>query len=168
MKPFSLCGRKGIVAGSRGFQAMSTSSHRTIYSLGTSSRGQEEFIHLLKTYGIEAVVDVRRFPTSRYAHFGKDNLRVLLESEGIEYLYMGRELGGYRRGGYETYMETEEFDRAISTLEGIGRRKITAFLCAERLPWRCHRRFIGSALMERGWEVIHIMDEGRIWRPKEG
>ena len=146
---------------------MSTSSRRTIYSLGTSSREPEEFIRVLRTYGIEVVVDVRRFPTSRYEHFRKEDLRALLELEGIDYVYMGRELGGYRDGGYETYMETEIFDRALSILEGIGKKRVTALLCAERLPWRCHRRFIGSALRRRGWDVIHIVDEGRTWRPKE-
>ncbi len=144
---------------------MSTSSPETIYSIGTSSRGPEEFLKVLKAYGIERVVDVRRFPTSRYEHFKRENLKDLLESEGIEYIYMGRELGGYRRGGYEAYMEREEFKEAIGLLETLGREKTTAFLCSERLPWRCHRRFIGMALARRGWEVIHIIEEGRVWRP---
>ena len=141
-------------------------SPETIYSIGTSSRGPEEFLKVLKAYGIERVVDVRRFPTSRYEHFRKENLMALLESEGIEYVYMGRELGGYRKGGYEAYMDGEEFKEALELLEALGREKATAFLCSERLPWRCHRRFIGVALARRGWDVIHIVEEGRTWRPK--
>ncbi|MDO8136250.1 MAG: DUF488 family protein [Candidatus Brocadiales bacterium] len=81
-------------------------------------------------------------------------------------MYIGKELGGYRKGGYEIYMRTEDFLSGIEELEGTARVNRTVFVCAERLPWRCHRRFIGQALEKKGWEVIHIIDEKRVWRSK--
>jgi uncharacterized protein (DUF488 family) len=138
-----------------------------IFTLGTSTRSAEKFIHLLRHYGIEMVVDVRRFPTSRFDHFIKENLASLLQEAGISYLYLGQELGGYRSGGYEGYMKSEEFKGALDRLQGLAREGRVAVVCSERLPWRCHRRHIGRALQERGWRLRHIIDLEREWIPKE-
>lgn len=140
---------------------------KIVFSVGTSARSIEEFINLLRFYGINTLVDVRRFPTSRFEHFKKETLQKLVEEAGINYLYIGKELGGYRKGGYETHMRTEDFLSGIEELEGNARVDRTIFVCAERLPWRCHRRFIGQVLEKKGWEVIHIIDEKRVWRPKD-
>jgi len=140
---------------------------KKIYSAGTSTRSETEFIELMKTYGIEVVVDVRRFPTSRLEHFRRENLEVFLKREGINYVYLGDELGGYRKGGYEAYLLDEGFARGLKKLEEIALRESTVFVCAERLPWRCHRRFIGNALRNKRWDVIHIIEKDRVWEPEK-
>ena len=137
-----------------------------IYSLGTSNRSIEEFMGILKAYGIEVATDVRSFPQSRFPHFQRAALTHLLRKGGISYAYLGEELGGYRRGGYESYVDTLSYKQGLEKLEEIAKGKTTAFFCAEKLAWRCHRRFIGSTLKERGWEVVHIIEEGKIWHPR--
>lgn len=137
-----------------------------IYTLGTSTHSKEEFLDLLKCYHIETVVDVRSFPQSRFEHFKKENLAKMLEEQGVNYLYLGKELGGFRKGGYLSYTKGIPYQEGISHLERIGKETITAFICAERFPWRCHRRFIALSLEERGWQVMHIIEKERIWRPK--
>ncbi len=137
-----------------------------IYTLGTSTRTKEEFIELLHHYHIETVVDVRSFPVSRFEHFKKENLGKILNERGFNYVYLGKELGGFRRGGYLSYSETSPYQAGISRLERIGKERTTAFVCAERFPWKCHRRFIASSLERRGWHVVHIIEKERVWRPK--
>jgi len=139
---------------------------KVVYSLGTSNRTWEEFVTLLRNSPIEMVVDVRSFPTSKFPHFRKESLLQSLAEEGFGYYYLGKELGGYRRGGYEAYTQTLEYLTGMELLERMASRCHSAILCAERLPWRCHRRFIGRSLRERGWEVIHIIDEKRVWKDK--
>ena len=139
-----------------------------VYTLGTSTRTWEEFVALLKHLGVEVVVDVRRFPTSRFEYFKKEELARLLPEEGIAYAHSGEMLGGYRRGGYQAFLASEEFRRGLEKVEEIARERKTAIVCAERLPWRCHRRFIGMELERQGWQVIHVIDERRSWKPKEG
>ena len=80
-----------------------------IYTLGTSTRSPEEFIELLSSHDVEVVVDVRRFPSSRFEHFQREKLSGLLSEAGIGYVYMGEELGGCRRGGYQNFTATPEF-----------------------------------------------------------
>ena len=137
-----------------------------IYTLGTSTHTKEEFIELLHHYRIETVVDVRSFPQSRFEHFKKENLAKILNERGFNYVYLGKELGGFRRGGYLSYSETSPYQAGISHLERIGKERTTAFVCAERFPWKCHRRFIASSLERRGWHVVHIIEKNRVWRPK--
>jgi uncharacterized protein (DUF488 family) len=137
-----------------------------IYTMGTSTRAEEEFLKLLRCYHIETVIDVRSFPQSRFEHFNKDNLTKKLKTEGINYIYLGKELGGFRKGGYLSYTKTAPYEEGISRLMQIGKQGITAFICAERFPWKCHRRFIAASLEERGWRVEHIIEENRVWRPK--
>ncbi len=141
------------------------SYQRSVYSLGTSTRSGDEFIQLLKHYGVELVVDVRRFPVSRFEHFNRPELARLLTEKGIEYLYLGDRLGGYRRGGYSAFISSEEFSKGMQALEVAVSEKVGAIVCAEKLPWRCHRRFIAAELGKRGWEVKHIIDEHRVWSP---
>ncbi len=151
----------------------------TIYTVGHSTRSWEEFTQLLSAYGIQAVADVRAFPSSRkFPHFSREALAQGLERAGMEYLWLGRELGGYRRhglgaaspntawraGGFRNYadhMLGEEFARGIERLLALARRKTTALLCAERFWWRCHRRLISDYLVAQGHRVVHILEEGR-------
>jgi len=143
------------------------SPDKLIYTLGTSTRTSEEFIELLSSHGVEVIVDVRRFPSSRFDHFRRENLAGLLSEAGIEYIYMGNELGGYRWGGYQNFTTTPEFQRGLDRLERIAQNKKTAIICAERFPWRCHRRFIALELEKRGWQVKHIIDRERVWIPRK-
>lgn len=137
----------------------------TIYTVGSSTRGSREFLDLLQTYEISTLVDVRIFPYSkRFPHFIKEKLGEYLSSAGLRYVHLGRELGGYREGGYEAYMNTPDFAGGVDALETIGREAKAAFMCAERLPWKCHRRFIASELERRGWQVIHIIETDRVWQ----
>lgn len=137
-----------------------------LYTIGTSTRPLDEFLTLLKAYGIEAAVDVRSFPVSQFPHFSKEFLEKNLPLEGILYFYLGKELGGFRKGGYAAHRRSELFKKGIEELEKIARQQKTVFFCSERFPWRCHRRWIAEELMERGWEIIHILEEGRVWVPK--
>lgn len=142
-------------------------SKKEIYTIGSSRRTEEEFIEILRAYDIENLVDVRSFPKSKLEHFSKENLSRLLEDGGIGYIYLGKELGGFRKGGYEQYTHTEDFNSGVTKLEEIALQGKTAFMCAERFPWKCHRRFISRELNSRGWKVIHIIEKDRVWIPGE-
>ena len=133
-----------------------------VYTVGHSTRSVEEFVSLLKEHQIEAVVDVRRFPRSRRnPQFNRERLEEILPREGIEYRWLGEELGGYRPGGYRAYIGTDGFERGIKLLEDLARRHRTAVMCAEKLWFRCHRRFIADRLSKQGWEVWHIIEPHR-------
>ena len=144
---------------------MNPERDKLIYTLGTSTRSLKEFTELLSSHGVEVVVGVRRFPSSRFEHYGKEKLAGSLSVAGIDYVYMGGELGGYRRGGYQDFTATSEFQTGLRKLEEIARQKRAVIICAERFPWRCHRRFIALELEKQGWQVNHIIDEERDWLP---
>ncbi|HAV43000.1 TPA: hypothetical protein DCX15_03170 [bacterium] len=135
----------------------------TIWTIGSSDRKIEELIDLLKAYRIKSLFDVRRFPTSKFPQFKRENLKEALGAEGIGYTWMGKELGGYRKGGYEAYTETGEFSAAIKGIEEMANGRNIILMCSERLPWRCHRRFIAASLEARGWMVVHIIDKDRTY-----
>lgn len=139
----------------------------TIYTIGTSTRSAEEFTQLLKSRNVEVVIDVRRFPSSRFEHFSSENFSRLLRHADIDYIHMGKTLGGYRRGGYQAFTTSPEFSEGIEKLIKIASRSMVALACAERFPWRCHRRFIAAELEKRGWQVIHIIDQERDWQSKK-
>jgi len=140
---------------------------KQIYTLGTGLRSLEDFIELINSYSIQAVIDVRSYPTSKFEYFRKNNLDPILQREMIEYHFLGRELGGFRKEGYEHYTHTEEFEQGIISLERIALTRRSVIICAERFPWKCHRRFIARTLQNRGWTVEHIIDKGKIWAPKQ-
>ena len=143
------------------------SESKLIYTLGTSTRSSKEFIELLSSHGVGVVVDVRRFPSSRFEHFRREKLASYLSNVGIDYVYMGGELGGYRRGGYQDFTTTSEFQLGLKKLENVAEKRKAAIICAERFPWRCHRRFIALELEKQGWQVNHIIDKERDWQPKK-
>jgi uncharacterized protein (DUF488 family) len=137
-----------------------------IYTLGTSNRELKDFLEILKEYKIKAVVDVRHWPTSKFfPHFKKENLEKFLKENNIDYFHIEK-LGGYREGGYENYMKSEEFKEGLEELIKIAENKRTAIICAERFPWRCHRAFISQELEKKDFKVIHIIEKGQIWEPK--
>ena len=135
-----------------------------IYTVGHSNRTLEDFLALLRHYGIQQVFDVRRFPTSKkWPHFRKEALETSLPEAGIEYHHLGDLLGGYRSGGYEKYMETDDFRRGIQQLLQLAHDGRAALMCAEMLYFKCHRRFISDYLVrEIGAEVRHIVDTRRV------
>lgn len=138
-----------------------------VYTLGTSTRSLSEFTHILKHHSIKQIVDVRSFPqSSRYPHFNQENLRSAVKKENISYVYLGKELGGYRKGGYEAHMQTPPYQEGLRNLVKLGKSNQTALICAERFPWKCHRRFISQDLEARGFKVIHILEKEGIWTPK--
>lgn len=140
---------------------------KEIYTLGTSNRSLEEFLDLLKFYQIQVVIDVRRWPTSRwFEHFKKENLEKILKEKNIEYFHFEK-LGGYRTGGYQTYLKTKEFKQALKELKDLAKKKIMIIICAEKLPWKCHRAYIGRELEKKKFKVIHIIEKGRLWEPQK-
>lgn len=139
-----------------------------IYTVGHSSRSIEELLGVLKHHDISRLVDVRRFPESRrHPHFSRSALANKLEEKGMAYTHLGDLLGGYTKTTYEDHMRTDDFLRGFEQLEQYAREERTAIMCAEKLPWQCHRRFIAQKLMQNDWQVIHILDEETIWDPEQ-
>ncbi len=152
---------------------------KKFYTIGHSTRSIDEFIAILLHYKIEALVDVRSLPGSeRLPHFNKENLAPVLEENGISYIHL-KELGGLRHTtkdsinkawhnksfrGYADYMQTTEFKDGLKTLIGIVDRARTAIMCAEVLPWRCHRSLIGDAMIIRAYEPIDIFSMKKVKR----
>ena len=143
-----------------------------IYTIGHSTRSIVEFIELLKQYSITKLVDIRTIPKSRHnPQFGQDVLKRSLRDADIAYVYLN-ELGGLRPAGgqvvhnawrnksfrnYANYMQTAEFQNGISKLLVESEGCQTAIMCAEAVPWRCHRSLVGDALVVRSVEVTDIM-----------
>jgi uncharacterized protein (DUF488 family) len=156
-----------------------TVQNSTIFTVGHSTRSIEEFLALLQTHGIQLLVDVRRFPASRrYPHFNGAALARSLKTVGIEYHHMPA-LGGRRPSkpdsinlgwrnvgfrGYADYMQTHEFRRALEELMDLGKSRPTAVMCAEAVPWRCHRNLISDALVAKEWQVSHILSASKVDR----
>lgn len=146
----------------------------TIYTIGHSTRPIEEFIELLKINSIIQLVDIRTVPRSRHnPQYEQTALEKSLPAAGINYIYM-KDLGGLRPKvkysvnmgwhnesfrNYADYMQTPEFAEAVQKLIDIARDKKTVIMCAEAVPWRCHRSLVGDALLVRGVRVLGIMSE---------
>ncbi len=128
----------------------------SVWTIGHGGLSKDSFLSLLKKHKINLLVDVRRFPTSRLEHFRRESLEKWLPKEGIGYLWLGEELGGYRRGGYEKHMETKVFKEGIRRLLELARHGRTCIMCLETDPKYCHRRFIASYLRKSGARILHI------------
>jgi len=133
----------------------------TIWTIGHSNRSKEEFLNLLREHLIEVLADIRSFPTSKIEHFKKENLEKWLPENGVEYVWLGKELGGYRKGGYKRHMRTKLFREGVQKLLEIARQKRTCMMCMEKNPKYCHRRFLSAYLERKGVEVIHIIEKGQ-------
>lgn len=147
----------------------------TVFTIGHSTRTLDEFVAALDAHGVRTVVDVRSLPGSRHApQFNADALENGLAAHGIGYRQL-RALGGRRRAapdtvntgwrnagfrGYADHMQTPEFAAGIDELVQIAERSPTTVMCAEAVPWRCHRSMIGDALLVRGVEVLDIIGDG--------
>jgi len=150
------------------------SMKQKIYTIGHSTRSIEEFASILQKYKIRQLVDIRTIPKSRRnPQYGQENLEESLAEAGIKYIQM-KDLGGLRPAVKETknagwknqsfrnyadYMQSADFAEAVEELKNISHNAKTVMMCAEAVPWRCHRRLVGDALLIREVEVIDIFDE---------
>jgi uncharacterized protein (DUF488 family) len=143
----------------------------TIFTIGHSTRPVDDFIGLLQAHGVERLVDVRTVPKSRFnPQFGREQLAASLELAGLRYLHLPG-LGGLRRPrpdskntgwrnesfrGYADYMQTPDFEDGVARVIELAREERIALMCAESVPWRCHRSLIADALIVRGIETLEI------------
>jgi uncharacterized protein (DUF488 family) len=148
----------------------------SIFTIGHSTRPFVEFLELLQTYAVKEVVDVRSIPKSRHnPQFNTDTLRESLHHAHIRYRHL-KKLGGLRHAGKDStnlgwrnvsfrgfadYMAVQEFSEGLDTLIKIASVRKAAIMCAEALPWRCHRSLIADALIKKGWAVRDIMSRTR-------
>ncbi len=148
-----------------------------IWTIGHSTHGLEEFIAMLRSFGIELVVDIRSLPGSRkFPQFDKEKLELSLPANSIRYVHL-LDLGGRRKvkpdskntswhhpafRGYADFMETETFGKGIEQLETLALEQRTTIMCAEAVWWRCHRSMVADKLKTRGWTVNHIMGIDKI------
>lgn len=150
----------------------------TLYTIGHSTRSLEELISALQAHEIQRLVDIRSFPVSRrLPHFNRESLEQALPKAGIEYYWL-KELGGRRKRirddspnvalrnpsfrNYADYMLTADFRRGISELLGLAQEAKTAYMCAERVYFHCHRMLVSDWLVGHGHEVLHIDAEGPV------
>jgi uncharacterized protein (DUF488 family) len=154
-------------------KGLSKDSALTIYTIGHSTRTVEEFLELLKAFHVALVVDVRTVPRSRHnPQFNKETLPTTLKRSDIKYIHMPG-IGGLRRPskdsvnlawknssfqGYADFMQTKEFTENLLGIIGLARESTLALMCAEALPWRCHRNLISDALVVRHVKVEHIIN----------
>ena len=150
-----------------------------IYTIGHSTRTLAELAGLLKEHGVTRLADIRRYPGSRrHPHFSKESLEQTIHRAGIAYEHF-EALGGRRRPskkspnmaweseqfrGYADHMATDEFRAAVEQL--LSSEQPTAVMCAEAVPWNCHRNLLSDDLVRRGVEVIHITGRGQ-WHPHQ-
>ena len=148
-----------------------------LFTIGHSTRELDDFVALLRENEIERLADIRRFPGSRrYPHFSRDALSQSLPEQEIEYIHVP-ELGGRRTPlpdspnvfwrndqfrAYADHMGTDEFRTAVEDL--LASPKRTCVMCAEAVPWRCHRNLLADDLTRRGVEVLHILGPRSIQR----
>lgn len=151
-----------------------------IYTMGHSTYTIEEFLFLMKKYNIEIVVDVRSYPGSKYVpQFNKENMQDWLYDAGIEYMHLA-ELGGRRRGdpktdetlvsgwrkeafrNYASYSLSQEYEKGINRLMELSENHILCLVCAEIVPWRCHRLIISNSLVYKGKKVFHIIGKAEL------
>ncbi len=143
-----------------------------LYTIGHSTHSVEEFIALLNAHNVRHLVDVRSIPKSRHVpQFNSDTLALSLQAANIDYTHL-KALGGRRSTrkdslntgwrsasfrGYADYMATPQFAEGLAALTEIARATPTAVMCAEAVPWRCHRSLIADAMILQGWQVRDIL-----------
>jgi uncharacterized protein (DUF488 family) len=147
-------------------------AQHVLFTIGHSTHSIEEFIALLNAHRVRHLVDVRSIPKSRHVpQFNSESLASSLHAADIEYTHL-KSLGGRRHSrkdsintgwrnasfrGYADYMDTSQFVEGLNALIGIARTTRTAIMCAEAVPWRCHRSLISDAMMLKGWQVRDIL-----------
>ena len=161
-----------------GSKASATPPRPTLYTIGHSTHPLERFLELLAQHGIAVLADIRSFPSSRrWPQFNQESFARSLNDGGVEYLWIKR-LGGRRRStradsphtgwtvaafrSYADYTESAEFAEGIEELTRTATSACTSIMCSEGLWWRCHRRIVSDQMTVRGWEVRHIMPDGKL------
>ncbi len=154
----------------------------TLYTIGHSTRSIDELIEVLHAHEIRTLVDIRAFPMSRrLPQFNRESLEHTLHAAGIGYLWM-KSLGGYRKKtltespnialrndsfrNYADHMLTPEFEQATAELIQLAEQNRTAYMCAERVYFRCHRMLVSDWLVAHGHEVLHIDGKGPVRQHK--
>ena len=154
----------------------------TLFTIGHSTRSLDELIETLQAHSIQTLVDIRSFPMSRrLPHFNRESLEKSLQENGIRYVWM-KDLGGRRKKSlenspnvalrnesfrnYADYMLAPEFERAVTDLIALAEQSRTAYMCAERVYFRCHRMLVSDWLVAHGHEVLHI-DDAKPPKPHE-
>ncbi len=153
-----------------------TRKRALLFTVGHSTRTLEQFIQLLRAHGVMRLVDVRTIPKSRHnPQFNRETLPKDLRRAGIRYTHLAS-LGGLRRPradsanlawrnasfrGYADYMQTKEFEAGLKRLIELAQKECVAVMCAEALPWRCHRSLIADALLVRGFQAAEIQSPVR-------
>ena len=154
---------------------MNCDTSRTVHTIGHSTRTIKVFASMLQGHTIELLIDVRRWPASRrHPQFNRETLADSLQERGIAYLWRG-DLGGFRKPAvnsvntawrvgafraYADFMLTAEFDAIMQEVERLVLEKRAALMCAEAVPWQCHRQLLADQFLVRGWQVRHIVDGG--------
>lgn len=149
--------------------------NKCLWTVGHSTRAIEEFLVLLQRHDIKVLIDVRAIPFSRRnPQFNQPDLKARLDTGGIVYMHLPG-LGGRRKSegsnlnaawrnasfrAYADYMQTNAFHQALQTLIDVAQSQATAIMCAEAVPWRCHRSLIADALIAHGWTVLDIIGSG--------
>jgi len=134
----------------------------TVWTIGHSNRSVERFLELLEEQKIRILIDIRSFPTSKVEHFKREEMKRWLPDHGVEYVWLGKELGGYRRGGYQAHMKTKLFRDGVKKLLELAEKRRVCVMCMEKNPKYCHRRFLTAHLERKGVEVIHILEKGQV------
>ncbi len=145
-----------------------------IFTIGHSTHPLDEFVEILQAYNIKRLIDIRTIPRSRHnPQFNKESLPITLRNRSINYRHMKR-LGGLRHTtsespntawnnksfrGFADYMSTDQFEQGLDKLLELAKEKPTVIMCAEAVPWRCHRSLIADALVAKGFSVEHIMSK---------
>lgn len=146
--------------------------NKIIWTIGHSSRSWQDFISLLQSFQISVLVDIRNFPGSRrYPHFNKEFMEASLPASDIRYIHL-KDLGGRRKPiegsintawrnaafrGYADYIQTDDFNKAVSVLESIAMQNRTIYMCSEAVWWSCHRALVSDYFKWKAWKVMHIM-----------
>ena len=164
------CGEKAFVA--------------TLYTIGHSTRSLDELVAALRAHSIATLVDIRSFPVSRrLPHFNRESLEKSLPQAGIRYIWM-KGLGGMRKKiredsphvalrneafrNYADYMLTEDFQQGVAELGRLAEESRTAYMCAERAYFNCHRMLVSDWLVAHGHEVLHLDGTGPVKRHELG
>jgi uncharacterized protein (DUF488 family) len=147
-----------------------------IFTIGHSNRTFDEFVELLRSNGVKRVMDIRTIPRSRHnPQFNRETLGSALKKFGIAYVHL-KKLGGLRHAdpesinlgwhnasfrGFADYMQTAEFEAGLERAMKLAESKLSALMCAEAVPWRCHRSLVADALLIRGYQVLEIVGASR-------
>jgi uncharacterized protein (DUF488 family) len=148
-----------------------------VFTLGTAGRQHYDFTKVLNKYGVQVVMDIRRSPASPQSpQFNRDSLQMLCASQRADYVFLGNDLGRSLsaelrpsdppdRYPLRDWLASDGFQQALRIIAAKAERRATCILCSERLPDDCQRSYVAQELARLGFEIVHIVDETRVWSP---